>query len=244
MKKKYILATFLVLTPLVFLTGLKVYASLTDTQITACVKKDGSLYIIAQGASCKGQDNLLTWNITGPQGDKGDTGDMGEQGPQGIQGERGIKGASLHLYDANNQDLGVLTYGLVSASGVSSPSLFSTYLFDPGVFVSFRQVNNSVIFNPTNPLLLRVYFPELNCTGQPFSIGINPLELFAAEGGGYVIWTDRISNSDSMLAKSHFDSNGCVNTQENPDPQNQVHVKYVNNPFTLPIAWPLQIVEQ
>ncbi|MEK7062825.1 MAG: hypothetical protein AAB861_03030 [Patescibacteria group bacterium] len=58
-------------------------------EITACVKKDGSLYVVTQGNACKGQDTLLSWNIVGPQGPKGDKGDIGEQGPVGSQGEPG-----------------------------------------------------------------------------------------------------------------------------------------------------------
>lgn len=89
--------------------------------ITACVNKDGSLYISSTG-SCKGSTTLLQWNIIGPKGDPGlacwdlngnGTGDpeedinlddawnvadcqgsQGEQGPQGEKGDTGQDGAT------------------------------------------------------------------------------------------------------------------------------------------------------
>ena len=90
------------------------------------------MYLIGAGfqrATCAHGDQLLTWNIQGLRGDKGDpgaTGPVGPQGPagpqgiQGIQGQKGDKGdagppgsaaSSLHVYDANGQDLGILISG-------------------------------------------------------------------------------------------------------------------------------------
>jgi hypothetical protein len=81
--------------------GVKVYATVTGTTITACVAKDGSLSVSSIGNECKKGQTALSWNIQGPKGDKGDKGDAGPVGPQGekgdvgpvgLQGEKGEKG--------------------------------------------------------------------------------------------------------------------------------------------------------
>jgi hypothetical protein len=73
-------------------------ATTGDGTISACVLKDGTLYI-TDNATCKRTETLLTWNIVGPQGPQGEQGPQGLQGeqgpvgPQGIQGEQGLQGA-------------------------------------------------------------------------------------------------------------------------------------------------------
>jgi hypothetical protein len=62
--------------------------------ISACVLKDGTLYITSTGM-CKKGETLLTWNITGPQGPigpAGPTGPEGQAGPQGPAGQAGPTG--------------------------------------------------------------------------------------------------------------------------------------------------------
>jgi hypothetical protein len=60
------------------------YAS-ANGMIHACVK-DGQLRILDAGASCKGREKPLDWNIAGQPGAKGDP------GPQGVPGQPGAKG--------------------------------------------------------------------------------------------------------------------------------------------------------
>ena len=129
--KKFLIVSLLVIT---YFFGMWTYSRATGSQITVCVKKSGLIYIIGEDfkrTDCKKSDSLLSWNkdgIQGPKGDKGDQGDVGpigpqgpkgdtgEQGPIGLtgpQGETGPKGdsgvgSSLHLYDANDQDLGII----------------------------------------------------------------------------------------------------------------------------------------
>ena len=45
--------------------------------ITACVKDNGDVRIVAPGAACKPEEHPVEWNIVGPPG---------PQGPQGIPG--------------------------------------------------------------------------------------------------------------------------------------------------------------
>lgn len=77
---------------LALVIGLWSYSQATGNEITACVKKDGSLHIVTTGSACTKGENLLSWNIVGPKGDKGDTGSVGPQGLQGIQGLKGDTG--------------------------------------------------------------------------------------------------------------------------------------------------------
>ena len=59
--------------------------------ISACVLKDGTLYITSTGM-CKKGETLLTWNITGPQGPIGPAGTAGPAGPTGPEDKRGHRG--------------------------------------------------------------------------------------------------------------------------------------------------------
>lgn len=82
--------------------GTEAYARLAATEasntIYACVKKNGDPTLVAEGARCKPNETLVSWNIVGPRGPKGDTGpqgpkgDKGDTGPQGPKGDKGDKG--------------------------------------------------------------------------------------------------------------------------------------------------------
>ena len=63
--------------------------------ITVCVKKGGAMYMVGEGlkrADCKDNDQLLSWNVTGPQGPQGLQGIPGAIGPTGPQGPIGLTG--------------------------------------------------------------------------------------------------------------------------------------------------------
>lgn len=78
------------------LAGTEAYARLGATQasntIYACVKKNGDPTLVAEGARCKPNETLVSWNIVGPRGAKGDKGDTGPQGPKGEKGDTGATG--------------------------------------------------------------------------------------------------------------------------------------------------------
>ena len=57
--------------------------------ITACVKDNGEVRIVAATGDCKPPEHPVEWNIVGPQGPQGIP---GPQGPQGIQGPTGPAG--------------------------------------------------------------------------------------------------------------------------------------------------------
>ncbi len=67
--------------------------SATNT-IYACIRKDGTLRVVAQTGDCKTDETSLSWNMTGPVGPQGLPGGQGPQGAQGPAGPQGPPGAA------------------------------------------------------------------------------------------------------------------------------------------------------
>jgi hypothetical protein len=62
-------------------------------QIFACVNNSsGEIKLVAQNATCKGNDTLVVWNVAGPQGMIGPAGPAGSAGPIGPIGPQGPQG--------------------------------------------------------------------------------------------------------------------------------------------------------
>ena len=90
---------------MIALLGSWVWVHAEGTIITVCVKSNGAVYVIGAGfraSDCGARDQLLSWNVQGPQGVQGPIGPAGAdgaqgpiglQGPQGIQGSAGLQGA-------------------------------------------------------------------------------------------------------------------------------------------------------
>ncbi|MEK7453138.1 MAG: hypothetical protein AAB614_02790 [Patescibacteria group bacterium] len=73
------------------------FAQTASSTITVCVKKEGKMYMVGEGfkrASCKDNDQLISWNVTGPRGSQGLQGVPGVAGTNGINGNDGQPGAS------------------------------------------------------------------------------------------------------------------------------------------------------
>ena len=67
-------------------------AHAADT-IHACVQKhSGDTRIVKPGQPCRPFEQLVVWNVTGPQGPSGPSGPQGVTGPQGPQGPDGPQG--------------------------------------------------------------------------------------------------------------------------------------------------------
>jgi type VI protein secretion system component Hcp len=61
--------------------------------IHACVKRfSGDTRIVRPGQSCRIGEQLVVWNVAGPQGPAGPAGPQGSAGPQGPQGVDGTQG--------------------------------------------------------------------------------------------------------------------------------------------------------
>ena len=271
MKNKYNILAPLALVLVVSVFGMWGYASAVGDQITICAKKSGLVYVIGEDfkrKDCKATDQLLSFNVSGPKGDKGDKGDAGEMGLQGLKGDKGEKGDSgtgggsgsqLHLYDANNQDLGIVV-DHVGNQGYNSfiTSIESFVEFegsrrlgagahagDPNHHYEAYIVNNGNIF---------YLLPD--CAGIPYSgdIASQPQNTIFIGGStnrmfkttdGLITRNIEVTNAGEVpghLIMSYLSSStGCAN---NPSASYQVPsfvpLEEISLPFTLPLAWPLQ----
>jgi hypothetical protein len=234
MNNKKFALLFLALT--IIFVGTWTYIKAEGNEIMACVKKDGSLYIPALGSNCKGQDNVLTWNIIGPQGPKGDKGDTGEQGPIGLTGSQGIQGEvgpTLHVYDANGQDLGILVNADASFAGN-----ITSYLPEPGIFVNIRQSDSNKLATIANDDT--VWFTGDNCTGTPYGRSGNPGATIIKSNGRafkYINGTNIVNGLPGSA--SNLAGGACANNQSANSLM--IPMEEVSLPFSLPPAWPLEV---
>ncbi len=214
--------------------GIWTYSQAVGNEVNSCVNnKTGAVRILNfLSGQCSKTETSLTWNIQGPKGDKGDKGDPGAPG---------ASGTGLHLYDANNQDLGTLI-------GVSSSlSKFETYIPTLNGLLSFSQssvVNWSSFqvesFNETST----IFFENSDCTGNSY---VN-IETSNAENvlPGVI---ERISNTNRFFritnefpitkqTQSNISSGACRNSVTTGG---LVRAEEVTLPFSWPPAGPLHV---
>lgn len=134
-------------------TGFWTYSRAAGNTITACVEKDGDLYIIGDGfkrTECKKNDTLFSWNIVGPQGPKGDKGDSGEQGVQGQKGEPGS--SSIMVTNADGQELGIYLQSHGEEYRIFLPSIkrYVALNIKTGYGGEFNHFENGPVFSETN----------------------------------------------------------------------------------------------
>src|SRR5215212_2942865 len=61
--------------------------------LRACINpSSGQMQLLQGTATCKSNEQLITWNVVGPQGPKGDKGEKGDPGQQGLKGDPGVQG--------------------------------------------------------------------------------------------------------------------------------------------------------
>lgn len=60
--------------------------------IRACIGGGGSLRLVGPNEACKGNDQLVVWNVQGPAGPAGPAGPSGATGPTGPEGPAGRDG--------------------------------------------------------------------------------------------------------------------------------------------------------
>ena len=85
--------TFVLGAALSVIVGMATIGAATAQQIYACVNSSGVSKLVAANTSCGVKENLVVWNITGPQGPLGPVGPTGPQGPAGAAGPVGPVGA-------------------------------------------------------------------------------------------------------------------------------------------------------
>ena len=126
--------------------------------INGCIKSNGTLKIVANPADCTSRETPISWNQEGPQGEPGEP------------GEPGIDGSDanvLHVFDANNVELGPL----IEFSFGGNVGFYSAPL-DTLVRVTehYGQIQSG--------LHVRIFFAEFNCQGAAFVEPDNPPATF------------------------------------------------------------------
>lgn len=171
------------------------------TEISMCVKQSGVSYVIGIGFAkqeCASNEQLLTFNIQGPQGPQGIQGPIGPQGPEGV---------SVKVYDANDQVIGYVT----DNDGPNGATYISVFDKTLNVFeqiqdlTNFRNWNNSVGF----------YFGGLDCTGPIYAdIPENSITIFnllnsSYDTSFYII--DKTIPFTAISYQSSYSGTGCIN---------------------------------
>ena len=154
-------------------------------------------------------------------------------GLAGPQGEPGPAGPSLHLYDGNGLDLGIL----INVIEPARASRFVSYLSDPDILLEFRpEVQTKTIF--MNNLGSPLYFSSPDCIGPAYSpSGGNP-------GATVVSHTNRVFKfTDQPLVSGNNGWSRLANDCANGQGVSQMYypLEEVLLPFSLPPVWPLEV---
>ena len=259
-----------VLMALVLVVGVPwVYVSAAGGTISACVAKDGDTRLLLSGSSCKKGEQLLSWNIMGPQGlqgIKGDKGDVGSsglqgiQGPQGVQGPRGDRGevgtngATLILTDRFGQALGQF-FGIERGATTSKYQVYNSSLSMPLTFISPNLGESETPITELDAIncSMNIYFSEHSCVGTSVIYGSDLTDMcWAANsltkiGGRYFSKFMPIGHYLSIFNyKSHQDEAGTCVDVEGESPTHidigTFNIQEINLPFNFPLRFPLKIV--
>ena len=210
--------------------GTWTYTRAVGSQITACADKTGLVFVVGDGfarTKCLRGQQLLTWNIQGLQGPKGDKGDAG------------ASGLSPHLYDANNQDLGIFL-GRTSFSSGDYETLAS------GITVYFTTDDNNqtAVLHASQET---VAFTTTDCSGTPYVVSPRPtntLTSYLQTPIGIRYYTRLPLPSAPQLLQANIDpttSSACQVFPDHPATVNVTPMREITLPFTLPLNWPLTI---
>lgn len=189
--------------------------------INGCYQKNnGQLRIVADPSECRPPEVAISWNQSGQ------TGPQGPQGPQGPRGLPGNGGASLGVYDNNNNLLGPLTPMLgfnTSFVGIFSEPIGKVIAIDPAtgeVPESWIMYNTS---NCSDTGYISVYYSHTVIkNGSKFYTGekVAPIQFMAF---GY--YREKGVCSSSIMGLMGLDF--------------AVPVREVSLPFPTPVALPL-----
>lgn len=174
-------------------------AKADGTTISMCVRHTGDSYIIGTGfdkQACKNNEQLVSFNVTGPQG---------PQGIQGPIGPRGPEGGSVKLYDNNNDIIGYIT-------NAQNEDQVIVLLKEWNVFASFYSVGATTYdggspFNSLNGSHYgqgTVYYESYNCTGQQYTDNARALTPFHLSNGDWGV----ADHSSGILYQVEYHSNG------------------------------------
>jgi hypothetical protein len=195
-----------------------------EGKITVCVNPAGLLRLKASDG-CKKNESALSWN--------------GQQ----------QKGGQLHLYDGNNQDLGVITE--------KNLSQYETYLPDKELALIVQVFSSHKLAVLSRSFY--VFFDEPNCQGNAYGGNVHgqyPYEISRASGGRFFKGTDdfvgaiRTIKSETHIAIEHHPDNGiaydftmeCNN--QGPEERHVYKLQEIDAPFSEPLVWPPRIVSE
>ncbi len=187
------------------------FSHAAGTEISMCVKQSGVSYIIGTGfakQACSSNEQLVTFNIEGPQGPQGIQGPIGPQGPEG---------SGAKLYDANDQVIGYIT------STAPFPDSFEILEKNLGVIVAV-SVNGS--FGPHLGVSTQspIYFESSDCSGQAYhGQGLSEATAFYASTNVYQS-AESLYTLDKTIPKdptdvafySHASPGGCTSSPVSP----------------------------
>jgi hypothetical protein len=159
------------------------------------------------------------------------------------------KGGQLHLYDGNNQDLGILTD--------NEQSFYRTYLPDKGLALRIRVLLSRKLAVLSGSS--RIFFDEPNCQGNAYGgevQGQYPFEISRASEGRYYKGTEdfdgalRTVKSETRLSFTPHPINSqpyeftmeCINQE--PEERHVYKLEEIDAPFSEPLAWPPRIVSE
>ena len=111
-----------------------------DVVVYACLTPGGQLRDVTTDGppDCAGNNTLISWNQTGPQGEIGPTGPQGEPGPEGPEGDQGEPGPEGPKGDQGEP-------GTFSGTFVSANGDFSISVTDEGISLSGPY--NEIVLN-------------------------------------------------------------------------------------------------
>ncbi|MDD3887431.1 MAG: hypothetical protein PHN19_01520 [Patescibacteria group bacterium] len=244
--KKFLVAIVAVSLVLFLLSGVTIVQAANKVSIWTLVKnlKKKVNTLSVDVAKLKAGSKSVV-GPTGPQGVKGDQGpqgekgDKGEQGIKGIQGERGEKGdrgeqgvpgMQLHVYDANNQDLGILVDASLRFYNNVGVRTFDIYIPSLKKFLYIDADLNSS---------LTVYFSDANCTGSAF-ITDGPLDDFRVLrvfGDRYFV---KNGNQKQSVSIASFTPNGGA-CESNVGIAERYLLEEVTVPFSEPLTLPFDV---
>ena len=168
----------------------------------------------------------------------------GPQGEQGIRGEPGRDGMTLHLKDANGQELGrLVSSSLIAEEGTSTDDrLYTTYLENGNVFLEFLLRTNRTVSLIGGRTFGGIYFRNLDCTNDAFlTTQPVPSTLYKAGTRYFKASEESLTLGSWPRATASNYLNGCQNSG---DGYPLYILDEVFLPFTEPITWPLRIIEQ
>lgn len=180
----------------------------------------------------------------GPQGEKGEDGadgadgekgDPGEDGEDGADGADGTDASALHLFDANNQDLGIL----LDSEGIGKS--FHTFLPALSARASFDYGQDIATFTPQR---LNVFYEEAGCGGTMFlPFKLIPQRIYTNDNFSvfYLRPLGDIAQPRTSLSRINVSGGvmSCVNEISNWPETSELQI--VTLPFSLPLQWPLEI---